>query len=146
MGFAIDVWKHILQAAALLSAAIVRRLTISHFVHPTRLVVPNLKVGTLRHLTWVMSKHQKGCRHLELVWHLGHHRGLFMDLPNLWDLTMDHNRVSSMVGTHKEAWSRIQVELDLQHSPNLDHKIASTMSQGLSKETVVLVKVKVFLL
>ena len=93
MGFAIDVWKHILQAAALLSAAIVRRLTISHFVLQVRLglqqltqillILQNPKVGTLLHITWVMCKHQKGCRHLELVWHLGHHRGLFMELPNL---------------------------------------------------------------
>ena len=94
MGFAIDVWKHILQAAALLSAAVVRRLTISHFIllqirlglqqlTQTLHMVPNPKVGSLLYRTWVMCKHQKGCRHLELVWHLGHHRGLFMDLTNL---------------------------------------------------------------
>ena len=94
MGFAIDVWKHILQAAALLSAAVVRRLTISHFILlqirlglqqliQILLVVPNPKVGTLLHRAWVMCKHQKGCRHLELVWHMGHHRGLFMYLPDL---------------------------------------------------------------
>ena len=41
---------------------------------------------------------------------------------------MDHNRVSSMAGKHKEAWSTIQVELDLLHTLNLDHKIVSTMS------------------